>query len=410
MTRGFAKHVGVAGLAALLSSPAEAAVTVFLDFNSAWITELSELASDAGVATFNSTERATIESNIQSQIQSAFAGYQISLTLTDPGGTRDRIDFGVNENVAPAGTLGFAPLHIANAAPSNADISILTRNFDFSIDEGPSRPQQISQVSRAISSTAVHELAHSFGLMHQHSYGNPGITPANYNNTGGLQNQHFMATGDTGLNEAQRETARSFNRWERAMLDITGGSVFGGRSVVIAPVTSLVESGDLGGTTATAAALTFTTGETSGMDLSFVRGDLDGSETDIDVVKFVVASAGLLTAELYSINLFAESFNGRLRLFGTDGTTVLASNDDVAFSGNSFGVGSIAEQDPFLLNIQLPSAGTYFLEVSAVSGGAAGDDYQLLTGFAAIPEPGTVAMLGLAGSAGLIRRRRRATR
>lgn len=375
-------------------------INVFLDFNANWITELDQAAGDAGVASFTTAERTQIQSNILSQLQTNYSGYQITFSTTDPGGTRDRLDFGVSET-GNVGVLGFAPLQIGNYDTGDV-ISVLPRNFSFFIEGGDARATQITEISRGFSGTAAHELGHSLGLMHHQAYANPGITPANYANTGGLQNQHIMATGPTGITEAQREVPRTFNRWERAMFDITGGTIFGGDSIVNNPIIEVNEAGDAGGTIATATAISFSAGETSGYQLSLRRGDLDTS-SDVDIYKFTAAQAGSFTAELFSTNLFAGSFNAMLRLYDIDGTTLLASNDDIRYSGNAFNSGTLQEVDPFLLNIPIAGLGTYYLQVSPVAGNAAGDDYELLV--AMIPEPGSFVLL--VGLLPFLMRRRR---
>src|SRR5688500_2497722 len=93
---------------------AEAAVNVWVDFNANWIAELDQATADAGVTVFDASERGLIQSNILSQIQSNYSGYLVNFSLSDPGGVRDRINFGYNETDpgAGSGVLGFAPLHV----------------------------------------------------------------------------------------------------------------------------------------------------------------------------------------------------------------------------------------------------------------------------------------------------------
>ena len=232
----------------------------------------------------------------------------------------------------------------------------------------------------------------------------PNITPANYANTGGLQNQYIIATAPTGLTEAGRETVRTFNRWERAQFDITG-SLGVGDTIVTTPIVGVTEISDIGSTTATAALAPFQLGQTSGMQLSLIVGDLDTTASDSDWYRIAVAGAPIeFSAENFSLNLVAAPFNSRLRLLASDGTTVVASNDDIQYAGNTFDAGGVIQLDPFLLNIVL-NPGTYYLAVEPVSLNALSDDYVLLMGMAAVPEPTSLAAVTMLG-AGLIARRR----
>lgn len=83
-------------LAALagLALPAPAALNVFLNFDATWITELNAATALAGVTTLSTTERSTLQNNIRLQLQTIYTGYGLSFTSTDPGGTRESIDYG----------------------------------------------------------------------------------------------------------------------------------------------------------------------------------------------------------------------------------------------------------------------------------------------------------------------------
>lgn len=413
------KHLCMAALfSAAFPLASQAAVVVYVDFTSDvrdgtaggsangtadWIDELNQATADAGVANFSAGERTTIQSNILSQLATMYSGYDITFTTTSPGGSFDTLTFGTDEVTAGVGVLGFAPLDIGNTAVNTA--SMAPRNFNFFIESGDARATQIAEISRGFSGTAAHELGHSFGLLHHHAYGDPGITPANYANTGGIQNTHIMATGPTGLTEIERETARTFSGFSRVMLDITGGTVFGGNSLVTAPIIEVNETGDIGNTTGTAQAMTFSTGESSNYQIALRRGDLDGSGADADLYSFTITSPSLFSAHLYSTVFFATPFDGALTLLASDGTTVLATNDDVRFSGNAYNSGAVDLIDPFLNNIVLNALGTYYLRVSVVASGAIGDDYELVAAYTSIPEPASLAMLAL-GSVLIVRRRR----
>jgi len=381
-----------------------------------WIEELDQATADAGVATFSAAERSVIQSNIISHLTTTYGGYSVNFTNVLPAVVHDTIYFGL-EGVA--GLLGNAPLDIGNLFTGQVT-NVVPRSFSTFIETTDPRANMVSEISLALAGTAAHELGHSLGLLHHHAYSNAGITPANYAATGGLQNNHIMATGSTGLTEAGRETLRTFSPFERVMFDISGGArpVFTGQdNDSIVPGGGIVSDrtedlgADAGGSIATARALSFTTGATSGLEISFVEADLDGLASDIDFYRFNASGAGRLLAHAYSTSLGYAStleFNTTLQLFNSLGT-LLASNDDVMYDGNVFNAGTVRSTDSFLNNIPIPAAGDYFLRVAATGGtGLAGSNYWLVTAFGlAIPEPSCFILTCLTVAVGLQLRSRR---
>ena len=121
------------------------------------------------------------------------------------------------------------------------------------------------------------------------------------------------------------------------------------------------------------------------------------TDADVDFYKFTVTGVSRLLADLWSENLYLNSFDGMLRLYDTDGTTVLASFDNTTYNGNAFNNGTHQGFDPSLLNISLPGAGTYFLEVSSVGNhdASSGGAYNLVFGVAAAAIPEAQAWLAL---------------
>ncbi len=144
-----------------------------------------------------------------------------------------------------------------------------------------------------------------------------------------------------------------------------------------------------------------------------------GQAGDVDWFSFTVGGSATVVASIFSLNnVTADS---ELWLVGSDGTTILAYNDDGNTNGGSSTVSSL---------IQATLApGSYFLVISGFNDGGTlntlpdgfvGDgtpvpgqtpghtqnfDYKFIVGFNVIPTPGAAALLGLGGLA-MARRRR----
>ncbi|MEM8680638.1 MAG: hypothetical protein AAGF97_14920, partial [Planctomycetota bacterium] len=188
---------------------------VWLDFNTGWLANLELAALSAGVTPFNPTEVAMIESDLEGLFQDAYQGYTVNFFTTAPTGAHERVDFGAittNDNL-----LGLANFDFRNR--SNSVQEVYVRNFDFFLEAGDAREDQLRELTTSLAGTAIHEVGHAFGLRHVHAFGDPRITPANYADTQGFQNDHFMATGSTGLTEVRREMPRTFSDWSRLHLE-----------------------------------------------------------------------------------------------------------------------------------------------------------------------------------------------
>lgn len=388
------------------------AVEVWLDFGADWEASAAQSATDAGITTFTPAEFDQLETTITGELQRIYAGYDLNFVNQPaaPSGDFETIDFAA---ALPANVLGQAPLAPYNFA-TEVTVSVASDNFGFIVDEFSgtnSRAVQLDQLGTAIAGTAAHELLHSFGTRHSAAYGTDGVTNANYNNTLGLQNQHIIATGSTGLGEVGRETQRELGTWERVMLDIAGRTGLGGKTLTLNDNNSfgLGEGNDFGGDANTAIDLTannvFLPGATSGLDLTVLQGTLDENDAE-DWLSFTVTGPSLVSAEVWSLDLFLNSFDGQLEVYDTDGTTVLAANGDNEYLVNTFGSGGNGSEDPLLTNVSLPQAGTYFLALSAESVLSDLGVYQLTLGIQDIPEPSAAALLAAASGILMGRRRR----
>jgi len=433
--------IGLLAVASILfSAPrAVAQVKVFVDFTSDthngagggpngmadWIHELNKATTT--VPDFDSTDRATIEADILSQLGTIYAGYDVTFFTSPPSSPYDAIAFG-KDNTG-FGSLGVAPVDQANIA-SGQVAEVATGNFTSTLDEFSGmtdRASQLAQIATSLAGTAAHELGHTLGLSHHDAYSHPSIVPGTYASTAGVQNTHTMATDDTGLIETEREVTRSLSLWSRAKLDIAGGAdgkIDGGtgphHSLVSGPilldVTEESPGVDAGPSIGGAIPITMAAGESSGMLLGFVAGNADDPNgapppdhtTDVDTWRIGIPSAGWISAEVFGTMRFGSGgYNTMLELLDSSGALVF-SNDNVSYDGNTYNSGTLRQTDPFLLNIPVSTPGFYYLRVIPVAPPevAPGDGYWLLAGFQAVPEPGTAGAL-LAVAALLVRRQRR---
>lgn len=388
-----------------------AQLDVFLDFGAGWESNLVTVATDAGVDPFAPLEIDFMEAVIESEFGRVLGfDFDITFFTTAPAGAHTIVDFGATTSSSTL--LGSAPGDFFNVSVSDT-ASVFTHNFDFVVDEftgSAGRSDQLSQLSMAIANTAIHELTHSLGNFHEHSYATPGINPGTYGDTMGLQNMHIMSTGPTGLTEAGREVPRTLSQFSKLALEAAGGldgAIHGFTGVSLAPDVILFEdeyiSSDAGKSIATAAPLTLTDMPISGYEAAHVHSDITGP-ADADFYALDVDSAGFVSAQMISERWPAGfGLDGVLTLFGPDELEIIAM-DATMFDGDVYGMGTLRSTDPFLINVLLPHAGTYYFMVSGTPADSLGD-YSLLIGFQAIPEPGSVVVLG--GFACLVITRRR---
>jgi hypothetical protein len=377
---------------------------VFLDYTN-FQTRLNQMTTAAGVTNLSAAEVATIQSGIMSKVGTIYNGFTISFTQTLPTGNHETVTFG---NTATAGTFGQAQeIDFRNLNPNDV-ANVYTGNFGFAVSSTVPRDQMISQLTTALAGTAAHELGHDLGLQHGDSYGDPGITPANYSNTAGIQNTHIMATGSTGITNAQRETDRSFSKLELAKLEF-------GQGLTSTAHTALTETTSAHGTTATAQAVTLQSLPISGTNGAVVLAAI-AATGEKDYYQFTATAGMLFTANIISDVLtgrYAKSVDTIITLYGPNGTTVLATNDDTQYDGNSFNgsTNTIQTSDSFILNATLPSDGTYYLMVQAYGGDIGSyelflDEYN--PNQASVPEPPTFVLTaaGLAACVVVVRRGR----
>jgi hypothetical protein len=382
-------------------SAASADVSVWLDFTN-FSSRLDELTTAAGVDPFSASEQTTIRTSIQSRMAAVYWNFTVSFTDTAPSGDHETVHFG--NTTGDGGLLGQAQEIDWLNRNKNDVANVYTSNFAFIIDEfsdSVNRSQQLDELTAALGGTAAHELAHNLGLQHFDCYGDPRIGPANYANTQGYQNEHIMATGPTGLDEAGREQDRDFCTLELAKLE------YGDGLTDHTPDTYL-EPGGAHDTPATALALPFTYLPIAGVQGFNMVGTI-GAAGQYDYYSFTGQQNERLTANTLSQVLFSDPVNSYLSLYGPDGSTLLASNNDIYFSGNTFNGGSYYSDDSILLNYLLPQTGTYYLQVRDAGTDTGYYDFFVTLDDTSVPEPATLALAALAllGAVVQVRRKKR---
>ena len=395
-----------------------------------WIDALNEATGDRGVTDFTAAERQTIQAIIISELNRVYAGTLLNFVTSQPTGQYDVIYLGPDSSNTNG--LGVAPGDVGNRNTitygeainsgtyrgGQAPIArVFTGNFGNHIRTGVSRAASVEGFANAIAGTAAHELGHTFGMLHHFVYSAEGISPSNYNNTGGLQTQHIISTGSTGNTISIRQAGgRTLAPFSQILIDVAGGSRYFQRLNSSLDLTPLVDnpvmsddseqlSGDAGNTFATAQALSFQTGTISNKQISFVEADLDGGSSDVDLFRFDVPVETILSAHVISerLGIGSDRFDPTVKLMDAAGNE-LAFSDDVNWLLNNLVVDqsipsnvndSSSVEDAAIFNITL-DPGTYYLEVAPATENinqppSNGDIYWLLTALEPIgvaPIPG----------------------
>lgn len=388
----------VFALAVAFASSAEAQINVFVDFTD-FETRLDEATFDAGVLDFDGGEVTMIRSNIMSSLNTAFAGYLVTFSDSNPGGTFETLNFGLT-----GGGFGVADRIDFLNQVNNDTARVFTANFDTFLDMGDSRAQQIFELSNSLSGTAAHEVGHNLGLEHRDPYGIAGLGVADLNggySTSGQHNTHIMGTGITGLSIAEREIPRSFSDLSHVKLEFANG-------VVANPLATIAEQAGDHSTVATAQQINFqslTVGNSGYDQAAVVEGSLTSGENDF--FSFDMLAGEFAAIQIISDVLFTDEIDSVITLFDTDGLTILANNDDTILSGTAINQGgSQYSLDSSIYNFLAPADGSYFLQVAPFNAGEIGSYDLLFATTAIVPEPGTALVLSIMGLGFATRHRR----
>ena len=393
-----------AALIPFCSTSVHAQINVFIDF-SGFEDELVDAAANSGVDFFSPGEIVTIQNNVLAELQNQFSDYSVNFTTTNPGGVFETVDFGATG--AAQGVYGQAT-RIDFGNDFGDDVAqVFTANFEDFLEPLDSRGQQIFELSMALAGTAGHELGHNFGLEHRDPYGIASIPASNASGgifTGGLHNQHLMATGITGISEVQREVSRTFSDLSNVKLNFADGITPGSLPVGAEQAGSHGTAG-----TAQHVILENLPIDNSGYNsASALRGTI-GVNGEVDFYSIDLNEGDFLTLEVISDFVFFEDIDSVLRIFDTNGTSLLVENDLTSLDGDSANPGfTLYSLDATIFNFEAMSTGRYFVSVSTFSPTDTGT-YELLfasTGAMTIPEPSSGLLFGLAMVASLMRRKR----
>jgi hypothetical protein len=172
--------------------------------------------------------------------------------------------------------------------------------------------------------------------------------------------------------------------------------------VVAAPGTTVDETADPNDSIATAQVVATSLLALSGIPAVNINATLTG-ETDDDYYAFDAVMGSLLTFNTFSETIYGDSSDTTIRLYDATGT-LLFGNNNISYTPTSFMSGAgLYGTDSLIMNYEAGYTGRYYLRVSGTEAGR----YNLLA-IGAVPEPGTLVLLGM-GLAGIATRRKRKT-
>ncbi|QDU31915.1 Dockerin type I repeat protein [Anatilimnocola aggregata] len=372
-------------------------VTVFVDFgkdsspSDDFNERMREVATARGIPQLSSTtggELATLKANILTRLQNAFPGVTINFTSVAPGDTRfETIKVGkISASVpgaltSPLGQGEFDWLNINEASIGHVFPDLIKQSLDGLNLSTLTRANQLRFLENILTFYIAQEAGRGLGLSSSDAYGYSQITSANYANTGGVQYQDFMS-GDPalGFSMSTFNGTPTFKFSPLALAKLQMGHWLNTSTIATVP-----EVGTAHATTATAQVVPLTT--TSG-SASFKVGVVQGATIGVggqkDLYKLTLAANDKITAQTFATEVYGETvplaIDTVIKIFAADGTTLLYESDNTLLGNNSIGQNGTTkvDDDSFVTNFVVATAGDYYVEVTAKSG--ATGTYDLLLG------------------------------
>jgi hypothetical protein len=374
-------------------------VTVYLDYGRTstpaddFTARMSELATARKIPQLSVAELNQVKAGILSKLQAAFAGLTINFTATAPNDTRyEVIKFGrLSQSVPGALTsrLGQSTFDWLNSNEVSTGFvfpDLITSPFDLTPPPAGtafdninlanlSRADQLRYLQNVLSFYAAQEIGRGMGLSTADAYGYSQITNLNADNTGGVQFIDFML-GDPALgfdtSVFNGDPTFTFSPLAKAKLQY--GRWLANPNLVPVPEVTTAHS-----TTATAQPITFTNSMTGSLKVSLVKGASIGTAGQKDLYRVTVGAGDLITAQTFSTGVYGAPIDTVVRLYGPDGTTLLAESDNTLLGINSIGQAgtTTVDTDSLILNYKAPNAGNYYIEVTAKNNGVGNYDVLL---------------------------------
>lgn len=337
-----------------------------------------------------------IRANVKARMEAHWLGFNANFTESNPGGLFETLRLGATGG--GSGTYGQAERLDWRNRFKDDIANIYLANFGNIMSSTTyTRAQNLDRIANGIAGTSSHELGHNTGLQHCDCYGQNNINAPGYGGIVGQQNDAIMATGSTGLSSVRRGLPRSFNPHELLKLEFAEG---------FAPTLGTTINEQVGDHSSIATAQVV---NGNWMPISMKAAvNVDGriaTAGQLDYYRFEATAGSLLSGNTYSSFWESDTVDTVVSLYNSAGT-LLTSNNNIQFSGNSFnsGVGTYSN-DSWVMNYVATYTGTYYFSVAGTGSNSLGDYEFLMSGMNPVPEPAT--MLALGGGLALLLRRRR---
>ncbi|MEM8873328.1 MAG: hypothetical protein AAGD32_03620 [Planctomycetota bacterium] len=341
------------------------------------------------------------QASVITGLSNLFAGFDINFSLTDPAGADTDLVF----DAFGLGGIAVTGIDFRNISASDLAFIGTDGLLGFSSAE---------QVNYAIN-VGGHELGHTLGLRHHDAFGPIGSgVPSTGLETG------FVPSfpGGTAANEFFGNTMSTPAFGGDFGVFFSGFTNFSDRSAIklqFAAVDDIIpEAAGFNNTLATAQPIELQLLDLSGIQpigeeffgedvpvrANAVTGTLS-SAADLDVFEIQLFAGNLLSVEIVSESVaerFTDLIDAEVTVLDEDG------NPLDYFGTSAFNDDEIETLDSFIFDLLIPEDGTYFVEVDATSLNPTGSYEVFFASVGFIPEPGSLALAGVAGLA-LLRRR-----